>query len=118
MGPYGRRADRRPNLIDWDGSAGAETAFAAATHLFPERTALLVTVGKDACARHHRSIWRAAGGRDILGLTVERGRGFLGSRRRPAARQILVGSVATGTLHHSHRPVMVVPGEWRVPLQP
>jgi nucleotide-binding universal stress UspA family protein len=33
----------------------------------------------------------------------------VGSRGRSAAREIILGSVAMSTLHHSHRPVMVVP---------
>ena len=33
----------------------------------------------------------------------------VGSRGRSAASQVLLGSVAMATLHHSHRPVMVVP---------
>jgi nucleotide-binding universal stress UspA family protein len=33
----------------------------------------------------------------------------VGSRGRSAAREILLGSVARATLHHAHRPVMVVP---------
>ena len=32
----------------------------------------------------------------------------VGSRGRSAAREIILGSVAMGTLHISHRPVMVV----------
>jgi len=33
----------------------------------------------------------------------------VGSRGRSAAREILLGSVARATLHHAHRPVIVVP---------
>lgn len=129
-----------PVVVGWDGSAGAETALAAATRLFPERAALLVSVEEDADATPPPVDLLAAGGRDVVRLTVERGRGFharaisdalvdsaserdaavvvVGSRGRSAAREILLGSVAMGTLHHSHRPVMVVPGEWKVPPQP
>jgi nucleotide-binding universal stress UspA family protein len=35
----------------------------------------------------------------------------VGSRGRSAAREIIMGSVAMSTLHNSHRPVMVVPGD-------
>jgi Universal stress protein family len=33
----------------------------------------------------------------------------VGSRGRSAVREILLGSVAMGTLHHAYRPVLVVP---------
>lgn len=33
----------------------------------------------------------------------------VGSRGRSAVREIILGSVAMGIVHHSHRPVMVVP---------
>ena len=129
-----------PVAVGWDGSAGAETALAAATHLFPERTVLLVTVDDGADATPPPVDLPGAGGRDVIRLTAERGRGFharaisdalvatatdrdaaavvVGSRGRSAAREIVLGSVAMGTLHQSHRPVVVVPGEWKVPPQP
>lgn len=129
-----------PVAVGWDGSAGAETAFAAATHLFPERTALLVTVEDGTDVSPPPVDLRGGGPRDVVSLTVGRGRGFharatcdalvatatdhnaavvvVGSRGRGAAREVLLGSVAMGALHQSHRPVMVVPGEWKVPPQP
>jgi nucleotide-binding universal stress UspA family protein len=33
----------------------------------------------------------------------------VGSRGRSTVRETLLGSVARSTLHHAHRPVMVVP---------
>jgi nucleotide-binding universal stress UspA family protein len=33
----------------------------------------------------------------------------VGSRGRSAIREIVLGSVAMATLHHAHRPVLVVP---------
>ncbi len=121
-----------PVVVGWDGSAGAETAFAAATRLFPERAALLVSVDEDTGAAPPADP-SGAGPRDVVRLNVDRGHGFhargisdaliatardhnagvvvVGSRGRSAAREILLGSVAMGTLHHCHRPVMVVPTE-------
>ncbi|UXA19392.1 universal stress protein [Mycobacterium sp. SMC-4] len=119
-----------PVVVGWDGSAGAEKAFAAATQLFPERTVLLVSVDGDDVSPPSVDL-PVAGDREVVVLTAERGRGFagraisnalvavatdhnaavvvVGSRGRSAAREILLGSVAMGTLHQSHRPVMVVP---------
>lgn len=126
-----------PVAVGWDGSAGAKTALEAATLLFPERTLLVITVDGDTDVSPLPADLRGQGRREVVDLTVERGRGFqahatsdalisaaadhnaavvvVGSRGRPAAREILLGSVAMGVLHRSHRPVMVVPGEWKVP---
>jgi nucleotide-binding universal stress UspA family protein len=128
-----------PVVVGWDGSAGAETAFAAARRLFPQRDAFLVSVdeGSDAAPPADPS---ATDDREVVRLNVGRGHGFhaggvsdaliatarerngavvvVGSRGRSAAREILLGSVAMGTLHHSHRPVMVVPSEWEIPPEP
>jgi nucleotide-binding universal stress UspA family protein len=128
-----------PVLVGWDGSAGAETAYAAARRLFPERDALLVSVDEGATAAPPADPSGEAA-REVVRLNVDRGHGFhpravsdaliacardrnaavvvVGSRGRSAAREILLGSVAMGTLHHSHRPVMVVPSEWEVPSEP
>ena len=114
-----------PVVVGWDGSDGAETAFAAATRLFPERDVLLVSVDEGTDATPPPSGVPGAGGREVLRLNVDRGHGFharaisdaliasasdrnaavvvVGSRGRSAAREILLGSVAMGTLHHSHR---------------
>lgn len=129
-----------PVVVGWDGSSGAATALAVATRLFPERAVLLITIDEGADATPPPADVSGAAGRQVIGLTVDRGRGFharaisdalvastsdrnaavvvVGSRGCSATREILLGSVAMGTLHHSHRPVMVVPGEWKVPPQP
>ncbi len=128
-----------PVVVGWDGSAGAETALAAARRLFPERDVLLVSVGDGATAEPPADLSGPAAREAVL-LNVERGPAFhgraisdalvacardrnaavviVGSRGRSAAKEILLGSVAMGTLHHSHRPVMVVPSDWQVPSQP
>lgn len=116
-----------PIIVGWDGSAGSAAAYAETRELLPGRRIVAVSVGEVAEPPPPES------DSDPLTsyLTVERGRGFrhrsianalleaasdqdaalivVGSRGRSAARELLVGSVAMGTLHHSHRPVMVVP---------
>ena len=114
-----------PVIVGWDGSVGATAALAAVTRLFPTRT--LELVGVDQGDRNPPS----AGGHDVVSLEAD-GRHVtvartvaetlagharrrqaalvvVGSRRRSAVREILLGSVAAATLHHAHRPVMVVP---------
>ena len=120
-----------PVLVGWDGSAGSAAALAAADRLFPTRHLLAVSIeeqqgGPDAADP------RRSGGRTLARLHVARGNGptgravatalagcassqgaalvVVGSRGRSAAREILLGSAAMATLHHAHRPVMVVPG--------
>lgn len=128
-----------PALVGWDGSAGAATAFAAARRLFPERDFLLVSVDEGATAAPPADTSGPAG-QEVLRLNVEAGHGFharaisdgliaaardreaavmvVGSRGHSAAQEILLGSVALATLHHSHRPVMIVPSEWEIPSEP
>ncbi|MCA2219429.1 universal stress protein [Jidongwangia harbinensis] len=114
-----------PVIVGWDGSAGAQAALAAATRLFPTRTLELADV--DQGDRHPPP----PGGHDVISLAVD-SRHFtvartvaetladharqrqaalvvVGSRGRSTVREILLGSVAAATLHHAHRPVMVVP---------
>jgi nucleotide-binding universal stress UspA family protein len=117
-----------PVLVGWDGSAGAEKALSAATHLFPQRDVLQVSVDNGEAAP---SLSDASKGPKVLTIHLDRGHGLavrataaaliecanernaavlvVGSRGRSAASEILLGSVAMATLHHSHRPVMVVP---------
>jgi nucleotide-binding universal stress UspA family protein len=126
-----------PVLVGWDGSVGAEAAFTAAARLFPRRAFVLATVddGSATTATAPADIHD----RDVSQLHIQpslapRNRGItdaliaaandcsagivvVGSRGRSAVREILLGSVAMGTLHHCHRPVMVVPGEWEAPVQ-
>ncbi|HEX9831678.1 MAG TPA: universal stress protein [Mycobacterium sp.] len=126
-----------PVLLGWDGSAGAERAFTVAARLFPDRNMLLVAVDDKCDAAALPADPAPPGGREILRLDVGRGHGLhgraisdalaatandrnaalvvVGSRGRSPAREVLLGSVAMGTLHHSHRPVMVVPREWEAP---
>lgn len=119
-----------PVVVGWDGSEGATTAFAAAARLFPERDLLLVCVDEGADVASPPDV-PAAAGRNVHLLRVEAAYGFaarrfsdaliasaharnaavvvVGSRGRSAVREILLGSVAKGTLHRANRPVMVVP---------
>lgn len=121
-----------PVAVGWDGSAGAEAAFVAATRLFPAREVLLVSVVEGSATPPADP--DTANGRETRRVSVDPGHGFharavsdalidaasdrdaavlvVGARGRSAAREILLGSVAMGILHHSHRPVMVVPSEW------
>lgn len=111
-----------PVVMGWDGSAGARHALEAADRIFPRRAVVAVSVDDSADAEppkegithvsvrrrrgfHHRAIAHA-----LLEAADDHGAGVVvvGSRGRSAAREIVLGSVAMGTLHHSHRPVMVV----------
>ena len=126
-----------PVAVGWDGSPGAETAFAAATRLFPERDMLLISVGDEADDTASPAVGGGSGAK-VTAIRVEHGRGFrghgaaealiaaarerdaaaivVGSRGRSAARELVLGSVAMATLHNSERPVMVVPGQWQASL--
>lgn len=116
-----------PVVIGWDGSAGAQAAFAAAERMFPDRELLPAHVdGPDPTdvpaetgdrkviqlrvgSRHEGSTRAVA---DALAACAHHHRAALvvvGSRGRSAVRELLLGSVAMMTLHHAHRPVMVVP---------
>ena len=113
-----------PVIVGWDGSAGAQAALAAAARLFPTRKVQLASVDQDA--RHTA----AASGYEVISLASEGSHAaarsvadalvvyarrsqaalvVVGSRGRSAVREILLGSVAAATLHHAHRPIMVVP---------
>jgi nucleotide-binding universal stress UspA family protein len=114
-----------PVIIGWDGSAGAQAALAAATRLFPTRTLELASVDQrdrnTPPASSHAVISLAAEGRHataaqtvaetLAGHARQRQAALVvvGSRGRSAVREALLGSVAVSTLHHAHRPVMVVP---------
>ncbi len=116
---------RGPVLVCWDGSSGAQTALDAAGRLFPGRDVLRVFVDEDG------GVAPAPPAGEIPALHVERAGGtharavsdaltrcanehsaavlVVGSRKHSAAKETLLGSVALATLHHAHRPVMVVP---------
>ncbi|GGQ84578.1 universal stress protein [Couchioplanes caeruleus subsp. azureus] len=113
-----------PVVTGWDGSAYAEAALAAAGALFGDREIEPVAVderpGGDLEAggravtvlqhdgmlpRSHRAVAAMlsahARTRHAAVLAV-------GSRGRSAVEEILLGSVAMATLHHAHRPVLIV----------
>jgi nucleotide-binding universal stress UspA family protein len=119
-----------PVLVGFDGSDGAQVALATAMRLFPTRSVEPVTVDEghsndDANSQppaRDTEVIRlpSPGGHRPHGQAVaaaltacvrDRSAAVLvvGSRGRSAVREIL-GSVAMATLHHSYRPVMVVPG--------
>jgi nucleotide-binding universal stress UspA family protein len=113
-----------PVLVGWDGSAGARQALERVPGLFGVRRIVLAAVHDGdspppAPAGHElvvARVGRPATGRTVAGaltgLAAEQRAAavVVGSRGRPALREILLGSVAMATLHHCPRPVVVVPG--------
>ena len=123
-----------PVIVGWDGSTGSEMALAAAAALFVGRDLLLVSVGDedgrsaDGDELHGHRVLRVKTTRDhgFRGRTtahaliaaareIDAAAVVVGSRGRSLARDIVLGSVAMATLHHTERPVMVVPAEWSSP---
>jgi nucleotide-binding universal stress UspA family protein len=117
-----------PLVVGWDGSAAAQHALANAGRIFGQRKIIAVSVdddtdvpappGSDILHMHVRQTGpRRAGGVAAAMMTAaEEHRAaaiIVGSRGRSAAREIIMGSVAMGTLHRSHRPVLVVHGPGR-----
>ncbi|MFG2041712.1 universal stress protein [Dactylosporangium sp. NPDC048998] len=119
-----------PALVGWDGSKHSALAWRRARELFAGRPAIAATVGPDGVATVAPADPDAAGAppatepqeqpRHLRARTVAESLGafartnaaavlVIGSRGRSATREILLGSVAKATLHHAHRPVMVVP---------
>lgn len=117
--------DAGPIVIASDGSSGAVLAAKHTAQLFPHRELVTVTLesgsdegttgaGDDTTVRipvrgrpgSARAIASALGE-----YATDRGAAAIvvGSRGRSAGRELLVGSVAKAVLHHSHRPVVVVP---------
>ena len=116
-----------PVTVGWDGSAGAYAALETAERLFPDRR--IVAVSVEDAADVPAPPGSAPGGR-VTHVHISRGRGrqaratanaviaaaddqgaavvVVGSRGHSAVREIVLGSVAMGVLHDSHRPVMVV----------
>jgi len=114
-----------PVVVAWDGSVGAEAALAAAGRIFGHRSIVAVSVDDDAEVPApptggnvtHTHV-RRTGVRRARGVAAavvaaaddhDAAVVVVGSRGRSAVREILMGSVAMGTLHLSHRPVLVVP---------
>ena len=112
-----------PVVVGWDGSPGAEHALATAGRVFGPRRAVAVSVedetdvpvppgGNVTHVQVRQTAGRRAGGvaAAMIAAAEEHGAAAIvvGSRGRSAAREIILGSVAMGTLHRSHRPVMVV----------
>lgn len=118
-----------PVVVGWDGSAGSQAALAAARRIYAGREIVAISVddgddGADVSAPAVDGVTHAhvrpTGGRRDRGVAAamaaaadDHGAAVIvvGSRGRSAARKIILGSVAMSTLHHSHRPVMVVPNQ-------
>ncbi|MEV0842346.1 universal stress protein [Actinocatenispora sera] len=117
-----------PVVVGFDGSSGASRALTVAHRLLPERQLLRATVDdgqvplevptssvpdERVTRLHLRGHGTSA--RDTAAALADCARDadaalvVVGSRGRSAVREILVGSVAVATLHHTHRPVLVVP---------
>jgi nucleotide-binding universal stress UspA family protein len=132
-----------PAIVGWDGSEGAAAALATTGMLFPDRQRIAAEVGSpppdDRPDRTDRVAHRARGrdGQDVdvvqvalpAGLpqsrAVARALGefaderqaallVVGSRRRAAVVEILLGSVAMATLHQADVPVLVTPPDHHV----
>lgn len=128
-----------PVLVGWDGSTGARDALNAATRLWPDRDRLVVSVDGDEAVPPPADS-PSVGAGHVKYLDVDTGQGgpgqavadalsrcardhgaavvVVGSRGRSAAAEIVLGSVAMATLHHAHRPVVVVSGGRRTPGGP
>lgn len=120
-----------PIVIGWDASPGAAAALASAEQLMPDRRLLLVNVHDDTTSDATADPPTTSSGRVLTLGRIARGQGtatqavagalvafaqnhkaallVVGSRGRSAVEEILLGSVAMATLHHAHRPVLVVP---------
>lgn len=113
-----------PVLVGWDGSPGALRAAEQARQIFGSRPIRYVNVHDGAAVpilpqghellRCRMEDGHVPSGRAVaaaldrqaaeLGAAVT----VVGSRGRSAVREILLGSVAMATLHHTQRPVLVV----------
>jgi nucleotide-binding universal stress UspA family protein len=112
-----------PVIVGWDGSAGADRAYATAERLYPSRDLLPVFVADGETLDDRTAPPRmlridadpGRSGREIAARLAATARSHgaallaVGSRGRSAAQEILLGSTARATLHHAYRPVMVVP---------
>jgi nucleotide-binding universal stress UspA family protein len=114
-----------PILVGDDGSAGSARARDVAAALFADRRVLSVRaqfgddpdapVGQDTVVVPPLGV--ASSGRAVADAIVRQagaagaGAIVVGSRGRSAAREIMLGSVAMAVLHHTDRPVIVVPAQ-------
>nr|WP_297422715.1 universal stress protein [uncultured Actinotalea sp.] len=115
-----------PVLVGWDDSSGSRRALDAARRLWPGREVLLGVVDQDADAAPvpadapSATVLRldsdAPGSATAVAAALAAGARAhgaavvaVGSRGRSALREVVLGSVAMGTLHRAHRPVLVVP---------
>ncbi|MEU7909361.1 universal stress protein [Actinoplanes sp. NPDC049118] len=113
-----------PVIVGWDGSAGAHRALDAAEMLFGGRRILLAAVADGEVAvpppGHESLVVEVEHRHPTIGRTVAEALArvaaeqqasaiVVGSRGRSVPREILLGSVAMATLHHTPRPVVVVP---------
>jgi nucleotide-binding universal stress UspA family protein len=135
--PHPLLADERnaaaagPVVVGHDGSSGAQRALETARSLFAGRKLIVATAGADDLRLPAEA---SAGAAEVVRVdprgmsqsaravadaltacAAERGAAVIvvGSRGQSAGRQILLGSVAMATLHHAHRPVLVVPDPQR-----
>ena len=121
-----------PVVVGWDGSDGSYAALETAERLFPGRRITAVSVedaadvpappgsGPDGRVGHvhigrGRGRQARATANAVVAAADDQGAAvvLVGSRGRSAVREIVLGSVAMGVLHGSHRPVMVVPNRSR-----
>jgi len=118
-----------PVVVGHDGSESAQRALRAARDLFEDRELVIAAAGDRDVGPELLAEAGAEGaevvrvdprgvvqsGRavaDALAIcATERGAAVIvvGSRGQSARREILLGSVAMATLHHAHRPTLVVP---------
>jgi nucleotide-binding universal stress UspA family protein len=99
-----------PILVGDDGSPGAQRARETATRLFGGRDIAAFTVENAGTGR------AVAEGLVRRAQTIAAAAIVVGSRGRSAAREILLGSAAMALLHHTDRPVVVVPGRRSRPV--
>ncbi len=115
-----------PLLVASDGSDGAAHALGAARSLFPDRDVEVAAVGieeseAEIVQLQPRGV--TSSGRAVAEALADHARQIdaaaivVGSRGRAAHRELLLGSVAMATLHHAHRPVLVVPRKGGQPPQ-
>ena len=114
-----------PILVGWDGSTGARQALATVRDLFGARRTVLAAVrhgtrsepvppgcelvDADIAAGHLATGRAVAETLTVLAAEQHAAAVVVGSRGRSAPREIVLGSVAMATLHHSPGPVVVVP---------